>query len=270
MKSKFYKASFLLLLSVLLLFIVNTFIGSATDGTKIVFFGMGDADSIYIENHNQTILIDAGLKSDRKKLISKLKSLGVTNLDYVILTHPDKDHIGGASYVLDEFEVGELIQSVHFKDTKREARIAEVVEEKNIKNTILTEDCPIDLGELKVTIMSPEKSVYQTDNDYSLITLVEDGDLNYLFAGDAEADLTKELLERDFPPIDMYKVAHHGRKNEYSKAFIEKIAPQYAVITNSPTDDDVKDFLEAENAVVRYVYDRDLHFFSNGTKMRMK
>lgn len=270
MKSKFYKVSFLLFLSVLLLFIINTFIGSTTDGTKIVFFGMGDADSIYIENHNQTILIDAGLKSDHEKLISKLKALGVTNLDYLILTHPDKDHIGGASYVLDEFEVGELIQSAHFKDTKREARIAEVVEEKNIKNTIITKDRTFELGELKVAIISPEKSAYQTDNDYSLITMVEDGNLNYLFAGDAEADLTEELLERDFPPIDIYKVAHHGRKNEYSKAFIEKIAPQYAVITSFPTEDDVKGFLEAENAIVRYVYDKDLRFFSDGVKIRIK
>lgn len=245
-------------------------LSEAKEETKIVFFGLGKADSIYIENGNENLLIDTGLKEDREALILKLQALRVKKLDYVLLTHPDKDHIGGASYVLEHFQIGELIQSKHFKGTKREARIQKVVDQKGIKNTIATEDQSFEVGTLKVNVIVPQKESYGQDNDYSLITLIEDGDLNYLFGGDAEEERLAELLPLDLPVIDLYKVAHHGRENKNSEAFIQKIVPKHAVITNFNETSEIDDLLRAEGTTIRHVFDTDLTVLSDGKIVKIK
>ncbi|SEK62361.1 Metal-dependent hydrolase, beta-lactamase superfamily II [Carnobacterium iners] len=270
MKSKIIKIGFLFFIGLLLFFLIRPLVSETPEKTKIVIFGLGKADSIYIESENETILIDAGLKSTKEELALKLKAVRVKRLDYLILTHPDKDHVGGASYILDGFEVGKLIQSNHFKDTKREARIQKVVDEKEIENVRLTEDLSFELGTLKVTIITPEENDYKGDNDHSLITLIEDGDLNYLFAGDAEEELLEETLKIDLPKIDLYKVAHHGRENPNSEKFIEKISPKLSVITNSKKDSEVEDLLEKQGSTVMYAFEKDIHLSSDGKEIEYK
>ncbi|MGB6178598.1 ComEC/Rec2 family competence protein [Carnobacterium sp.] len=270
MRSKGIKIGFLFFIGLLLFFLLRPLVSETPEKTKIVVFGLGKADSIYIESGNETILIDTGLKSTKEELALKLQALRVEKLDYLILTHPDKDHIGAASYILEKFEVGELIQSNHFKDTKREARIQKVIDEKDIKNIRLKEDLTVELGTLKVSIISPKKNEYKGDNDYSLITLIEDENLNYLFAGDAEEKLLEETLEVDLPKIDLYKVANHGRKNPNSKKFIEKISPKLSVITNFKEDSEVEDILKKQGSTIIYAFEKDIHFFSDGNKIEYK
>lgn len=235
--------------------------------TKIIVFGLGKADSIYIENGSQSMLIDTGLKEHRELLIGKLEGLGVEKLDYLILTHPDKDHIGSAGYILARFDVGELIQSTHFKGTNREARIAEAVKLKNIENSQLTEDRVIALGELKISLLAPEEEEYKKDNDYSIVTLIEDGDLRYLFAGDAEKKLLDEVLKRELPPIDLYKVPHHGRINKNSEQMIQKITPKHSIITNYEADGEIDELLKDAGSTIRYAAEEDIEITSNGKEL---
>lgn len=269
-REKLIKLIFIIGIMIVGFFLIKPIFTSKAMKTKIVFFGLGKSDSIYIENGKKNMLIDAGLKADREEIIFKLENLGVKKLDYVILTHPDKDHIGSASYVLDKFDIGEVIQSKHFKDTKREARLARSIEEKNIKNTIAKEDMKFNLGELKITIFTPKEDKYKLDNDYSLVTLVEDNDLSYLFAGDAEKKLLDEILEIPLPKIDLYKAAHHGRINKNSKAFIQKISPEYTVITNFKEDGEIDELLSDQGSKIIYVFEKDLEFTSDGIKLQFK
>lgn len=238
--------------------------------TKMIVFGLGKADSIYIESGSQSMLIDTGLKEHRELLISKLEGLGVEKLDYLILTHPDKDHIGSAGYILARFDVGELIQSTHFKGTNREARIAEAVRLKNIENSQLTNDREFTLGELKISLLAPEKEEYKKDNDYSILTLIEDRDLNYLFAGDAEKKLLDEVLERKLPPIDLYKVPHHGRINKNSKKMIQKIMPKHSVITNDEADGEIDELLKNVDSIIHYAAEKDIEIISDGKVLIFK
>ncbi len=268
-RGKITKIIFFIILIFSAYFLIRSRAVIKKTGTKIVFFGLGKSDSIYIEEGDKSMLIDAGLKEDKERILWKLKKLGVRKLDYLILTHPDKDHIGSASYILEEFEIGQLIQSKHFKASKREKRIARVVEEKNINNLIVKEDLGFDLGGLKVKIFSPKKDKYKKDNDYSLVTLIEDGELNYLFPGDAEKELLDEILELDLPKIDLYKVAHHARENVNSKRMIQKISPEYSVISNIQGRGEVDKYLKEQASRVIYADQEDITFFSDGSKLKI-
>ncbi len=235
--------------------------------TKMIFFGIGKADSIYIENNSQSMLIDTGLKDHRALLIDKLESLGVEKLDYLILTHPDKDHIGSASYIMDEFEIGELIQSTHHKGTKREDRIEKIIKEKEINASQLTDDRAIRLGNLEIYLYAAKEEFYEKDNDYSIVTLVKDGQFNYLLAGDAEKERLAELLEEDLSEIDLYKVPHHGRENKKSRKMIEKITPHYSVITNYKQAVEIGDILQENESKIFYTSHKDLTVINTGEKL---
>lgn len=238
--------------------------------TDIVFFGMGKADSIFIRNNSKTMLIDTGTREKRKKLVNNLKELGVKKIDYLILTHPDKDHIGGAYYIIDNFKVERIIQSKFEKGNKAELRLKESLKNTTLENIIITtsEDYKFDLGNLKITIYPPREDSYTKSNDYSLITHVEDGDLNYIFAGDAEEILLSEILQKKLPPIDIYKVPHHGKWNINSVKIIEKISPKYAIITNNIGDKRVIESLKEIGAKSFYVFDNDVHFRSDGKNLK--
>lgn len=265
-----YKIGFLLLALIAGFMIITPSIKNENITTDIVIFGVGDADSILIKNKSKTILIDTGLKQDGEVLGDKLRTLGIKTIDYLILTHPDKDHIGGASYILDHFQVETLIQSKLDKGTKGQIRIKESLDKNPVHQIRLIEDYTFALGDLEVTIYAPKQEFYKKDNDYSLVTLIKDRQLNYLFAGDAEKKLLKEMIHKELPVINIYKVPHHGRWNNSSEEMIQKISPEFSVITNDRADEKVIKALKGEGSKIFYAFDQDIYFSSNGETIKFQ
>ena len=93
----YIKMGFLIIVLVFGFLVISPMLRKMDEGTEILFFGVGNADSMLIRNKKGIVLIDSRLKSDREILGDKLRVLGVKKIDYMILTHPDKDHIGWAS-----------------------------------------------------------------------------------------------------------------------------------------------------------------------------
>lgn len=268
--SKFTRIGFVvfaLIFAIILTVPVLYFEGKNTD---IIFFGMGKADSILIKNKSQTILIDAGHKRDKQVLADKLRTLGIRKIDYMILSHPDKDHIGGASYILENFNVEKLIQTDYEKGSKEEAGLKNTLKTNPVELMILEDDYKMEIGDLEIQLLAPRGEDLSKSNDHSINVLIKDRDLNYFFAGDSEKKLLKELMGRDIPAIDIYKVAHHGRENSKSEEFFEKIQPKYSIITNSEEESEIEDIIEAVNSEVFYAYDKDIHFTTDGKTIRIR
>ena len=78
---------------------------------KVYFFNAGKADSILLEKNGHYILIDTGEDTLRDDLLRYFESNHIEKLDYLIITHFDKDHVGSASTVIDNLEIGEVLQS---------------------------------------------------------------------------------------------------------------------------------------------------------------
>lgn len=266
----FSKVGFLLVILIFGFIIISPLVEEFEVGTEIIFFGAGDADSILIKNKTGTILIDAGLKENRELLGDKLRTLGVRRIDYMILTHPDKDHIGGASYILDNFKVENLLQSKLKKGSKAETRIEKSLAKKPINTMVIEEDYEFSLGGLDISIYAPIKDSYKKSNDYSLVTEIRDRDLAFLFAGDAEKKLLEELLARDLVEMDIYKLPHHGRWNSNSEEMIEKTSPKIAVITSDKADERIVAALEKEGSRLHYAFDNDIYFYSDGSKIEKR
>jgi beta-lactamase superfamily II metal-dependent hydrolase len=226
-----------------------------------------DADSILIQNGDQNVLIDTGEKKDAEDIIAYLKSKNVSDIQCLILTHYDKDHIGSAEAILDKFTVKNVIRPYYGKGGEEYTSLINKIQEKNVPTTIPTKISNYTVGDINLRVYPPLEKEYTDDNNYSLVTLASYKDVNMLFAGDAVKKRSNELLNIDWPKIDIYKVPHHGRANYNSKALIDEIKPNYAVVTSTDADEIIKDDFKEVNTEVFFTGAGTVRFSSDGSSV---
>ena len=229
------------------------------------YIDVGQGDSILIQVNNKNLLIDAGPKSDKKKLLNYLSNLNLDKLDYVIATHPHEDHIGNMADVIDDYNVLAFYAPKVQSTTKTFEQMVESLKSKNLKiNVIKKGTDSINLGEnTKVTIFSPTKDYYEDLNNYSPVIKIEYGKTSFLFTGDAQKEVEKEILANNEDiSADILKVGHHGSSTSTTKDFLNKVNPSIGVISlgkdntyNHPNDGTVKRL--KENKVTIYRTDKN-------------
>ena len=210
---------------------------------------IGKSDAILLETENYTVVIDAGEKSDGKKIVSRLEESGIEKIDYLIITHFDQDHVGGVPKILDGVDVGAIIVPDYEGNNSEYEDYIEAVNENGITPTVLKETRVMTLDDTVFSLYPPKQESYdESDNDYSIVVSVVHGENRLLFAGDCETERLAELPEQlgDMEHIFL-KVPHHGRYCDGMSEFIENVKPEYAVITcnnKAPADAEVLDILE--------------------------
>lgn len=216
------------------------------DGRMYVdFIDVGKGDCILIRSGGKTFLIDTGYEETVDTVVQYLRTREVSQIDGMILTHFDKDHIGGAKDILKNFTVSQVYMPQYEDTGNKYAKFKEYVDEHMPQIiTYVTEDRTIRTGGMEIFINAPKQSTYKQENDYSLVTKITHGEDTYLFAGDAEKKRIKELLEKDFIDADILKLPHHGAIEDNSVQFLEAVSPKYVIstsLTEADTDQMIKD-----------------------------
>ena len=240
------------------------------DKLEIVIFKIGKADSILLRIGQQTVLIDTGEDEDGEEIVDYMKKKELMTIDYLIVTHFDKDHVGGANTILNELNVLNVITPNYESSSKEYQAYLEALADHQIAPIKLTKALSFTIGTATFTINPPRKSSYNSDNDYSLVTSVAHGKNTFLFAGDAEEERLSELINEGNLHHTFLKVPHHGRYNDQSKAFFTLVQPQYAVITSSDKNPEDKKVVAALNQLDTEVYvtrDGDIVISSDGENL---
>lgn len=201
---------------------------------KVHYINVGQGDSILIQVNNKNMLIDAGPKDNKGQLMSYLNSLKIGNLDYIIATHPHEDHIGNMADVINNFKVDNFYAPKVESTTKSFEKMILALKNKNLKiNVIKAGVNSIDLGDsTKVSIFSPNKDKYENLNNYSPIIKVEYKENSFLFTGDAEKEVEKDVLSVGYNiSADVLKFGHHGSSSSTSEVFFKKVNPSIGVIS---------------------------------------
>ena len=205
------------------------------DGKLSVYFlDVGQGDSSLILFGEKTILIDAGEIDMGDRVVSDLKELGVTRIDLLVATHPHSDHIGGMQNVLDNFPVGQVLDSGMPHGSTLYERFLEKIDKKNIPFKVAVQGDTIDLDPaLRIVVLSPpEKRLGDDLNTNSIVLRISYGTINFLFTGDAGDEAETALVKSGYAlDAQILKVGHHGSLYSSSPAFIARVRPEAAIIS---------------------------------------
>ena len=222
------------------------------------FLKVGKADAIILTCGSEVMVLDAGEADDGAELVRELTEIGAERIDYLIITHFDKDHVGGAAALLGAFDVGTVILPDYEGTTQDYALFTAALENENISPLRLDENYSFSFGDAFVTVEPPSSyeitdETAEYDNNFSLITTIVHGENRLLFMGDAEKAAIKDWLSRgNAAGCTLLKVPHHGVYNKALPDLIQAVSPEYAVICDSsknPADTETLDLLTPVSSV---------------------
>lgn len=242
-----------LMLAILILLTLPYILKYTSNEIRITFLDVGQGDSILIQGpHNRTMLIDGGgfgyvydQEEWRKRrnpfdvgediVVPALRSLGVSRIDWLVITHGDGDHIGGLPAVIRDIPVNKVLYNGDRPDSLLEKELFHLLREKGIPIYIARPGPWLQWNPMiQFTILHPPEGVeYQhlQDNDKSVVLQLNAYGRTLLFTGDLEAGGEKDLIDRiGKVNIDLLKVGHHGSKTSTTLGFLSSIDPEIAVI----------------------------------------
>jgi len=211
---------------------------SAEKDLTITFIKVGHGDAIFIEFPNKTnMLLDAGKEGKvSQHILPLLERRNIEKIDYLVISHNHKDHIGGCSIILKNYKVGQIWKNGEVFDSKYYRRCEKAARKRDISQKILNLDEEIRVGDVLIHVLNTGIDSDE-ENDNSIVLKLKYGDFTALFTGDIEKDVSRRLY-REYGPYlksKVYKVSHHGTKKIY-KPFVKMVDPDYSFICGSDQD----------------------------------
>lgn len=213
---------------------------SQSDKLEVTFLDVGQGDAIFIRTpQNHQILIDGGPDSKVLEKVSRELPFWDRDLDMIILTHPEKDHLFGLLEILKSYKVDNIVWSGTDKDTDIDAeweRLKEnEISKEGAKETDVAAGQRIVAGKAVFSVLYPfdNSSTSSSDggNDDSLALRLDLGQNSFLFCGDIGFGEEQKMIDsKSDLAAQVLKVAHHGSKNSTSEKFLQEVKPDLAVI----------------------------------------
>lgn len=202
----------------------------------ITAFSVGKADALLVQTEEQVIMIDTGEEADGPYLVRELTMRGISKIDLLLITHFDKDHVGGAAYLVDHLEVAS-VRMPDYEGDRPEYQAFLKSLEGHSDVARLSNIYQYTAGALSCTIYpaeDPEEILDmddEYDNDLSLVASLTYQDSRFLLTGDIEKTRIAQMLESDIDwQHDWIKMPHHGRYQKALKKLLEAVQPNIAVI----------------------------------------
>lgn len=218
-----------------------------TPKSEVIFLDVGQGDGIYIGSEDGTTLFIDGGSSDINqvgtyRIIPFLKAHGVSHIDYWFVSHADKDHISGLLEVLeDDLSIGSVVISAKMPENENKEQLLATAHAQGVSVLYMNTGDQIASESIRVNCLYPWETG-EDANEQSMVLVLdyldETGEQIFrgLFSGDISSETESYLLKRYdgstlLSDINLYKAAHHGSKYSNSLAFLEKIQPEYCVIS---------------------------------------
>ena len=205
---------------------------------RVSFLDVGQGDAILIQQGSQQVLVDGGPSPQALKLaLGRQMPFWDRTIEFVVLTHPHQDHLGGLVEVLRDYRVGQVLYSDVEYTSPLYDEWRRLIEERGIKRTIARAGQEIDLGEgaLIRVLWPPATPLLGTDSDIdnnSLVLRLGRGDVSFLLAADIMKEAEWGLMGgRAGLASTVLKVAHHGSDTSTTPGFLAVASPRVAVIS---------------------------------------
>ncbi len=205
---------------------------------SMFFFNVGRANAVLIHSDEYNILVDSGMEKLQTNMLDSLELLGVEDLDLVILTHPDKDHIGNMTDIVNNATVERFItcENGDYELTQIYEALLSALENNGIEVEYAKAGERLIFGDLQIDIVSPN-TVYDSSNNNSIAVKLTYKDFSAFLSGDIEKEAENDILQSGADiSADVLCVAHHGSGNSSTEDFLKAVCPKCAIISVEQND----------------------------------
>ena len=203
-------------------------LGLSPRGLRVTVLDVGQGDSILVQAPGANVLVDQG--EPGADVAGRLRSLGVAQLDLLVFTHPQRDHLGGAAAVLARHPVRQIVDPGLAVESREHAEALELARERRVPVLTARAGIAFAAGALELEVLWPSDagSAATDPNDLSVVLRVSYGTIDVLLTGDAESHVLRRL---DLGDVDVLKVSHHGSDDPDLPLLLETISPAIAVVS---------------------------------------
>ena len=197
-------------------------------GLRVVFLDVGQGDSALLQVAGGNVLVDEG--PPEAGVARQLRRLGVRTLAAMVLTHPQRDHVGGAADVIRRLHVDTLLDpGLPVENGDERAALSEA-HRRHVPVLLARAGGTYRIGRLRLQVLWPDGpgSPGADPNDHATVILASYGATDVLLTADAESDVTGRLPLR---AIEVLKVAHHGSEDPGLPDELRILRPRIAVIS---------------------------------------
>lgn len=253
----------------------------AEDGQlKFYVLDVGQGDAIFIETPTKNqILIDGGPDRSVLKELGEVMPFWDRSINLVVLTHPNLDHVAGLVDVLKNYKVRMYLDAGDDYPLAEYEELKRIVSEKNIQYVRVKRGTKLALDEeVEFLVLSPENLVEGDPNFNSIIAKLSFGEVDFLLTGDAEkGEELRLVMNGDNIQSEVLKVGHHGSKTSSNPLFLEKVRPQYALISvgrknryGHPNSDVLKNLVSIGAQIFRTDVDSRLELKTDGKGLTVR
>lgn len=222
-------------------------------GLEVTFLDVGQGDGICIRSAKETVLVDGGSSDEKRlgenRLVPFLKSRGITEITYAVVSHGDQDHISGLEYLSEEEEDirienlvlpaagrgDEVYRELERMAVRRGSQVIWMEQGQTLGIKQFSVTCLYPAGERSMENSQPASGVVDDRNTDSLVLRVDYGNFHMLLTGDmtgeGEIELLSQIPSGSLSDIQVLKAAHHGSGYSTTPEWLEAVCPQWTVIS---------------------------------------
>ena len=240
---------------------------------------VGKADAIVLIEGDNCLVIDTGEEDDGEELCTFLTEQGVQKVNTLIITHFDKDHVGGADTLIERFRVDRILAPDYDGTVTDYMEFTSALKAAGLTAERLTSPVEFELGTAHVLVEPPNEypdtsTALEVDNDCSLITTVTHGSNRLLFMGDAEKTRIRDWIDGGTAQqCDFMKLPHHGVYNTALSELFSITRPRHTAITSSaknPADVKTLELIKTFSSSIYETKDGKITVISNGSTLEVK
>jgi competence protein ComEC len=203
-------------------------------GLRIVMLDVGQGDGILLQTRAGAVLVDEG--PPEAGVANQLHALGVRRLAALVVTHPHRDHVGGAAEIVDSLPVGFVLDPVEPTDSPDEAALEREARSRGVRIVAARVGQLFQLGELRIRVLWPDGPGQPAEDphEHGVVLLASYGQFDALLTGDSESPVTLPLRP---PEVELLKVAHHGSSDDGLGELLRLVRPKIALISAGEGND---------------------------------
>jgi competence protein ComEC len=203
-------------------------------GLRVTFLDVGQGDSTLLETPSARVLVDEG--PPEANVAGQLRRLGVLSLSAIVMTHPQRDHVGGAADVIRRIHVGEVLEPGLAATGPESEEALAVARGRGVHIVVVRAGTRFRVGGLVLDVLWPNDagSPSEDPNQNAVVLIASYGETDVYLSADAESDVTARLPLR---AVEIMKVAHHGSEDPGLSDELRTLRPRIAVISCGKNND---------------------------------